>query len=276
MSDVFLAPPFDALWRGLDVFGAVAGLSGEEFRHVKSRRTFRVEIGGRGFFVKHHLGVGWKEIFKDLLQFKRPVTGARGEFEALRRLAALGVPSMECAAFGERFADPAHRESFIITCELKDMVSLEDFTAPWRETPPAPGLREDVTRRLGRNVGKMHAGGVNHRDCYICHFLRDPATGELHVIDLHRAQIRPHVPFRYAVKDVAGILFSAMDLDLTLRDIALFLREYRRAGNPVTPRFRRAVLRSAEQLYFKEHGRNAPGILKYAKPAAAPRGGAPK
>ncbi len=259
MAEIFLDEPFVSLWKEKDVFGEIAILSGEEFRRVKSRRTFRTEINGRGFFIKHHLGVGWGEIIKNLLQFKKPVTGARGEFEAIRMLEKAGVPTMRCAGFGERFFNPAAKESFIITCELAGMVSLEDFFNTQKATPQ---MRRDIIRRLGQSVGKMHASGVNHRDCYICHFLRSPETGELHVIDLHRAQIRKKVPFRYAVKDVAGILFSAMDLNLTLRDVALFYREYKKAGNADSALFRKAVVKTARKLYYKEHGKEAPEILK--------------
>ena len=259
MKSVFLDVPFDRLWKGRDPFAEVASLGGEEFRHVKSRRTFRVEIGGEGFFVKHHHGVGWKEIFKDLFQFKVPVTGADGEYKAIRHLEKAGVPTMNCAGFGQRFFNPAGRESFIITRELANMVSLEDFFACNEVTAE---VRKDIAVRLGRSLGKMHASGLNHRDCYICHFLRSPENGELYVIDLHRAQIRKRVPFRYAVKDVAGILFSAMDLKLTFRDILLFYREYKKAGNRDTRAFRKAVLRTAEKLYFKEHGKAAPKTVK--------------
>ena len=258
MSEVFLDQPFKELWQGKEAFAEVAAFSGEEFRRVKSRRTFRIEINGKGFFIKHHLGIGWREIFKDLLQFKKPVTGARGEYEAIRHLEKKNVPTMACAGFGERFFNPAARESFIITRELAGMVSLEDFFTG----NVTPELRREIICRLGKSVGKMHASGLNHRDCYICHFLRSAESGELHVIDLHRAQIRKKVPFRYAVKDVAGILFSSMDLDLTLRDIALFYREYKRAGNRDSRRFRQAVYKTASKLYFKEHRKSAPLLLK--------------
>ena len=259
MSEIFLDEPFASLWRGKDVFNEVALLSGEEYRRVKSRRTFRCEAAGRGFFIKHHLGIGWKEIGKDLLQFKKPVTGARGEFRAIRLLEKCGVPTMKCAGFGERFFNPAAKESFIITCELAGMPNLEDFFAAGNVDLLT---RRDIIRRLGQSVGKMHAAGVNHRDCYICHFLRSPENGTLHVIDLHRAQIRKKVPFRYAVKDVAGILFSALDLSLTYRDIALFYREYKKAGNRDTAAFRKAVWKTAHKLYFKEHGKTAPPVTK--------------
>ena len=259
MAEIFLDAPFNSLWEGKDAFDEVGKLSGDVFRHVKSRKTFRFEVEGKGFFVKHHLGIGWKEIFKDLLQFKVPVTGARGEYRAIRHLEKAGVPTMSCAGFGEKGSNPAAIESFIITRELTGMVNLEDFCAGNTVTPE---MRRDIICRLGRSVGVMHASGLNHRDCYICHFHRDPESGELHVIDLHRAQIRKEVPFRYAVKDVAGILFSAMDFELTLRDIALFHREYKGAGNRDSKKFRQAVLNAARRLYLKEHGKNAPEIRK--------------
>ena len=259
MAEIFLDVPFDSLWKGKNAFEEVGKLSGDVFRHVKSRKTFRFEVEGKGYFVKHHLGVGWKEIFKDLLQFKLPVTGARGEFNAIRHLEKAGVPTMSCAGFGEKGGNPAAIESFIITRELAGMVNLEDFFAG---NTVSCDVRKDIIRRLGRSVGVMHATGLNHRDCYICHFHRDPESGELHVIDLHRAQIRKEVPFRYAVKDVAGILFSAFDLSLSLREVALFYREYKRAGNKDSRRFRQAVFKAACKLYFKEHGRNAPPVTR--------------
>ena len=259
MAEIFLDEPFASLWQEKDTFEEIARLSGEEFRRVKTRRTFRIEIGGKGFFIKHHTGVGWGEILKNLLAFKKPVVSARGEYEAIRALEKCGVPTMACAGFGERFFDPAGKESFIITRELAGMSNLEDLFASGKVTSE---LRSDIARRLGESVGKMHAAGLNHRDCYICHFLRSPETGALHVIDLHRAQIRKKVPFRYAVKDVAGILFSAMDLSLTLRDIALFYREYKAAGNKDSASFRRAVLKAAVKLYIKEFGKEPPQIVR--------------
>ena len=67
MAEIFLDEPFASLWQEKDTFEEIARLSGEEFRRVKTRRTFRIEIGGKGFFIKHHTGVGWGEILKNLL-----------------------------------------------------------------------------------------------------------------------------------------------------------------------------------------------------------------
>ena len=255
---VILNAPFDSLWQDKDVFAEVFAMEGEVFRHVKSRRTFRIEVGGKGFFVKVHRGIGWREIFKNLLQFKVPVTGARNEYEALQYLAAINVPTMEAAAFGERFADPAAKESFLITRELENIISLEDLGKEQVD----PVLRLKLIRQVALSAGKMHRAGINHRDCYICHYVLDKNSIRdkepvVSVIDLHRAQKRSKVPWRYLVKDVAGLEFSAWSAALTRREALRFVRWY--SGRHLKDelknngRFWQQVEYTAARLYCKEN-----------------------
>jgi hypothetical protein len=81
-------------------------------------------------------------------------------------------------------------------------------------------------------TGMMHRAGVNHRDCYICHFLLHtdkPVTADdfkLSVIDLHRAQTRAKITRRWRDKDLAALYFSALDIGLTRRDKLRFLKGY--------------------------------------------------
>lgn len=249
-----------------DPFRRVAELSGEDFRRVKTRRTFRVELEGKGFFVKRHLGVGWGEIFKNWLMFKAPVLGALNEFNALKRLHELGVPTMTPVACGCRGSSPAKLESFLITEELADMIDLETLAKTWKEAPPPSKLRKDLIRAVAESAGKMHRGGINHRDCYICHYLTPRNGADLgkvvYVIDLHRAQLRRRVPRRYLVKDLAGLCFSSFDAGLTRREALRFIRIY--TGNKLRREletradFWQDVLKCAEKLYFKEYKRPAP------------------
>ncbi|MDR0996890.1 MAG: lipopolysaccharide core heptose(I) kinase RfaP [Zoogloeaceae bacterium] len=229
---IFLAEPFASLWRGKDPFAEVARLSGEVFRDLDGRSTFRIEQAGKGFFVKRHSGIGWREILKNWSKGKAPVLGARQEFAAIERLHALSVPTMTAVAFGERGRNPARQESFLITEELAPTVDLEVFTQRWPETPPPLALKRALIKTLAGLIGKMHAGGVNHRDCYLCHFLlrTDPlptpeALG-LSVIDLHRAQCRTVTPRRWRDKDLAALNFSAQAIGLTRRDVYRFLHAY--------------------------------------------------
>ena len=267
MCEVVLHSPFRELWADADPFEEAFRLDGESFRKVKSRHTYRFEIGGKVYYAKLHHGCGWGEIWKNLLQFKRPVLGADNEYRALLHLKNLGIDTMTPCAYGLRGRNPAHLQSFLITGELTDVVSLEDFCRDWKQNPPDFSCKTALIRKLGAMAGKMHRSGLNHRDCYICHFLLKKETAAspdptLHVIDLHRAQIRARVPYRYLVKDVAGLFFSSMDAGITLHDILRFIRAY--GNRPLREelagrrRFYEDVRKTARKLYRKEFSKDAP------------------
>lgn len=239
-------------------FEKIFHLEGEDYRLVKARRTFRFELDGRGYFAKVHRGIGWKEILKDVFQFKLPVLGAGNEYAALELLKEKQINTMSCAAFGKRGWNPARQQSFLVTEELANMVSLEDYV----KTEEFSAYRRGLFDELAQSLGAMHAAGINHRDCYICHYLLNPEVlraGEvkLFVIDLHRAQIRKSVPFRYRVKDVAGILFSSLDLQPSKRELMRFAAIYCISNPEIKKcgRFWRAVSKAACKLYKKEFGK---------------------
>ena len=259
---LILAEPFKTLWQGKDAFAEVEKLDGQVYRELEGRRTLRTEVAGRGYFVKIHRGIGWGEIVKNLLTAKAPVLGAGQEWTAIRRLTEAGVPTMTAVAFGERGLNPAAQHSFIVTEELAPTVSLEDFSLDWRSNPPAPRLKRALIRRVAEMVGAMHRAGVNHRDCYICHFLlhTDKTVSaddfRLSLIDLHRAQTRARVPRRWRDKDLAALYFSALDIGLTRRDLLRFLKDYFRRPLRDTLRDEARLLgwleRKAAKLYARK------------------------
>ena len=235
-----LAAEFSAqLPSGVDPFDHIMQLEGEMFRDIDNRRTLRFSLNGRRYFLKAHYGVGWKEIIKNLLQFRLPVLGARNEWRAIQRLQELGVETMVLVGYGERGINPARRQSFVITEALEDTVSLEDFCAPWENNPPVTReelkLKRALIDRLAEVSRRLHENGVNHRDYYLCHFLLDrsahatqnPASvPRVSLIDLHRVQIRRRTPRRWIVKDIGGLYFSSMRIGLTQRDLYRFMRGY--------------------------------------------------
>ena len=229
---LILEEPFRSLWAGRDAFAEVEALQGEVFRELEARRTLRTEVNGRGYFVKIHRGVGWAEIIKNWMTAKAPVLGAGQEWRAIHALNAAGVPTMTAVAYGEKGSNPAAQHSFIITEELAPTVSLEDFSSHWLSQPPEPALKYALIHAVADMAGRMHRGGVNHRDFYICHFLLNvsepprPDHLPLSLIDLHRAQVRPSVPRRWRDKDLAGLYFSALGIGLTNRDKLRFLKTY--------------------------------------------------
>lgn len=204
-------------------------IEGNEFRRTRDRRTLRFEHGGQGYFLKAHFGVGWKEILKNLAQLKLPVLDAGNEWLAVHLVKALGIPTMDAVAcgFGHGLAK---RRSFIVTRELKSMISLEQYAAREHDRDD-PGRRRELVRRVANTARTLHGNGINHRDLYLCHFLFAPQPdgdrhGDLHVIDLHRAQVRHRTPTRWRIKDIGGLYYSALDAGLTSRDRLRFIKAY--------------------------------------------------
>lgn len=227
-----LKEPFASLWAGKDPFIEVEALEGEVYRALEGRRTLCTQVQGRDYFVKIHRGIGWGEIAKNLLQLKKPVLGAGQEWKAIQAVTEAGIPTMTAVAFGERGRNPARRHSFVITEALTPTISLEDYCRDWRDNRPHAPLKRAIIRRVAEIVRGMHRAGINHRDCYLAHFLLHtdtPPTADnlrISVIDLHRAQIRAKVPRRWRNKDLAGLYFSALNIGLTERDKLRFLKVY--------------------------------------------------
>ena len=259
---VVLGPELRANAADGERFDEFMSITGEVFKDMPGRRTIRFARGERRYFIKIHRGVGWNEIFKNLVQLRLPVVSAETERRAIERLHALGVPTMKIAGYGRRGWNPARLESFIVTEDLGDTVNLEDLTRDWRTRPPAPGLKRALIAAVAATARRLHENGVNHRDFYLCHLRVDPgalaARPRIYVMDLHRAQLRAATPRRWIVKDIGSLWFSAMDIGLTRRDLLRFMRDYRarplreilRSEGP----FWSAVQRRAERLR-----RSAPG-----------------
>lgn len=255
LPNPYLEPAIAEQWRGRDPFAAAFALTGETYRTGPGRRTLRVEVAGRSYFLKLHTGVGWREVIKNWLSLRAPIVDGSNEFRAATTLAAAGVPALRVAAFATRGTSPARRESFVLSHAIDATESLEDTATRWRTTPPAASERRRLIVDLARLARDFHAAGVAHRDFYLCHVLL--AAGTLHVIDLHRALCFDVLPRRWRVKDLAGLYFSALDAGLARRDVLAFVRHY--AGHlPRTRAQRRlwaSVIARARRLYARDSAR---------------------
>ena len=168
-----------------------------------------------------------------------------------------------------RGTSPVSKQSFIITKDLINCISLEDFCRDWPENPPAPVLKRALINEIARITGAMHRAGLNHCDLYICHFLLqlkggtvpDPQHPILHLIDLHRVRQRRQLPRRWQIKDLAALHFSSFDISLTFRDRLRFIKAY--SQSPLKTSWSRqkplwqAVEKRAQALY-REFQRRGP------------------
>ena len=133
----FLSPGLQAALAPRRTFDEVMALEGPPIRAKEGRRTFRLELAGRGYFFKIHSGIGWAEILKELASLRMPTVSALAEKRAIDAVTRLGISTMTVAGYGERGRNPARLQSFIVTEEIADAPTLEDLTADWRSRPPA-------------------------------------------------------------------------------------------------------------------------------------------
>ncbi len=211
-------------------------VQGELFREKDGRRTLRFQFKENYFFGKFHSGVGWKKIIKNLLQFRKPpVLSAQNEWQAIIKLNKININTMNLVGYGKQGLNPAKIKSFVITEELQDVISLEDYCRDWKNNPPDNAIKNAVIKKVAEIARTIHGNGMSHKDLYICHFLLDISCGinnidpgniRLFLIDLHRVDIRSKIGFKWRAKDISAILFSSMDLGLTKHDFFYFVKHY--------------------------------------------------
>ncbi len=237
LCELFLRTDFQKAWADCDPFEKVEQLQGAVFRQLEARKTLRFEQNGSSFFIKIHRGVGWYEIIENLIRLRTPVLGAENEYLAIRKLEELGIDTMTAVAYGKKGINPARQRSFIVTEDLINTISLEDFCHRWQQIPATFRFKKNLIDKLAEVSRRLHKNGVNHRDYYICHFLLaipdgveniDPDNFKVSLIDLHRTQIRKQTPKRWIRKDIAGLYFSALEAHcgLTRRDVFRFIKVY--------------------------------------------------
>jgi lipopolysaccharide core heptose(I) kinase len=233
-----------------DTFERAMALQGKAFRDVPGRKTSQVELLGKHYFIKQHFGVGWGEIFKNIISLKKPILGAMTEVQAIQKVTSLGVATTPLVAYGQRGCNPANLQSFVMTEDLGDITSLEELCAEWKENPPSANFKRHLIVETARIAKKIHENGVNHRDFYLCHLCLDnkklPAINLL-LIDLHRVLIHKTPSEKANMKDVAALYFSCMDVGLTVRDYLRFKKHYQNQSND----FWQQVEARANALYIK-------------------------
>ena len=261
--------------------------NGEVIREAPGRQTVLFAHENKNYYIKSHTGVGWREILKNLSYLKKPVIGAQNEWHGIHHLDRINIQTMTPAGYGMANRNPARRKSFIITEALEDTISLEEFCGRWKTHPPQNDVEVRYKRwlidQLARTSRVMHNSGANHRDYYLIHFLLrkgyddsvklSPEKSHLFLIDLHRMQLRKYTPYRWRVKDIAGLYFSSMDMNLSKRDLYRFISVYTgktlRESLAEDARFWANVQKRGQRLYRAEQSRRKPALAQTHNPDAA-------
>ena len=201
---------------GWNTFERMMTLEGQVARRQGARETVRLEINdGRNdspaspqaFYIKRYGPPPWREFWKPLLKFTRPIVGARVEWEAMLAFHRLGIPTMTPVMFGQ-----SGRRSFVLTESLEGYVKLTEWIdAHCQSAAAADDAYRTAIDMLAPLTRSMHEAGVHHQDYYLCHVLVPEEVGPpgLHIIDLGRARVRRRLGARWRVKDLAQLDYSA-------------------------------------------------------------------
>lgn len=233
-------------------FVTLHALDGTLYRSQPGRKTIAFTFQEQTYFAKIHSGVGWKEIIKNLLQLRLPIISAKTEWNALLALQKVGIIAPIPIGFEKKGFNPARMQSFIITKALPDSINLEECFKI--HTSMNFTQKKNIITQVAQITKNLHQHGINHRDLYLCHFLLDQTsvnslTPVIYLIDLHRAQIRRKVPFRWRVKDISGLYFSAMNLNFTQRDYLRFMLSY--TGKPLRSLVNGQQTQKQEHIFWK-------------------------
>lgn len=225
-----------------DVFTCAAGTNMHKPGLGSHRERIRMEWmneqgARRAWFLKRYLRPPIREQLRRLRRHGRKRGAGAIEARFIRRLSALGIPTMHTIAYGQDMSGLFERRGFILTEEIRGL-SLEQLTRRiLANTQPAPPWRErrDIIRQLAWITARLHAHRLYHRDLYLCHvFLcREAGTAPtvhgriiLRLIDLARMIERPCRRRRWIVKDLAALNHSAPVALVTRADRLRFLYDY--------------------------------------------------
>jgi tRNA A-37 threonylcarbamoyl transferase component Bud32 len=204
--------------------GLAAQTPTELLRRGRGRETYRC-LGPRG---EHLVAKRTRTPWLARLAGKRP---AKAEFDALVRLAAVGLPVPQALGLLER-----GDLGLVVMAEVEHSTDLRQHLAA------QPGEAALWLPRVLQLTLGLHERGWYHRDLYLDHFVVGrPAPGgaeRLSLLDLGRARRAVQPRQRWFIKDLAALLHStpaAVDDRLKLR----FLHEYLAARGVSSPSERR-------------------------------------
>jgi Lipopolysaccharide kinase (Kdo/WaaP) family len=211
----------------------VLGDAGQVVKQSPVKRVTVHHINRRIFFKKCYLHQAVP--LRPLKFFFKP-SQARQEWDLAQRLQAMEIPIVRHVALGERWSWRGLRESFLIT---------EGF-----DGKPLNEHADAHPKAVLSFVNQLHDRGVLQRDLHPGNILRNAATGEMRLVDLHGTVIKPAL--------------SPRERDANLAFLRIFL------PIPVEPEIEKLSARLRKQYYAYRAGR----CLKHNREFAPKNSGA--
>lgn len=132
-------------------------------KHGDHRTVYRVEVGGRAFYLKHDRPAGF---WRRLQPLVRP-SAARREWHRATAIARRGVATVRPVAWAEVRRGGLACESYLVTEAIEPSSTVEQFALERLPIVPEP-MRRRLRRALivgfARFIAAVHRAGIRHND----------------------------------------------------------------------------------------------------------------
>ena len=244
--------------QGLSSFDAMMTTTGGHcLRKLADRENWRLDLPASasqpsGAYLKRHHGRTINGWLRARVGAGPGETAGHVEARNVARLSRAGIAAMRLIAYGQKLHADGLLESFVLTEELVGYTQLDHFLrrrfalARDRSTQRDHDLNS-LIRDVAAVASKFHKLGYNHRDLYCCHFfIKEAARGrfKVNLIDLQRVEHRRRLRWRWLVKDLAQLAYSAPRDRVTCTQRMAFIKQYLgvRKLRPKDKRFVRQIL----------------------------------
>jgi len=202
-------------------------------RDIGVRRNYRIDNNDMTFFLKVHCG-------KKKHRAKRM---GRREWNNHLLMNWIDIPAPAPVSWGQ-----GAEFSFFVS-ESCGKTTLEDLADDLDKIKH--GERSNVAKMLAFMVKRLHRFGFFHKDLYLCHIVYENIT--LFLIDLQRLVESPMFLNHRRKKDLAALLYSSFDTQISSSDKMRFFRTY--CGSGRLSKNHKRLIRSVEAKALKIEAR---------------------
>lgn len=215
----------------------------------RQRLKFSLSVSRATVFMKKYHKPSLKKQIKNWIDHGMIKPTAYFDIANVEELNAVGIATPETVAFGFRNNGLFEMQSFSISKQVENSLSLE------QRIPEFADRKEKVEFiiSLAEFARKFHNTGFRHRDFYLCHIFYEEQKKKFTLIDLQRTFKPKFWVRRFLVKDLAQLYYSAPGQVFSKADRMRFYKAYKKINK----------LSSADKSLISAVNRKARSMAKH-------------